>query len=303
MERILITGANGLIGRSLTPVLLANGYQVVHLLRRPPEESTIPYQLWDPGKGICAASVFDGIDHVIHLAGENIGAKRWTEKRKKAIRDSRVKSAELLFARSENAKLKTFVSASGISIYGTLTSDHIFSEDDQPANDFLANVTVDWERAADQFLARKIRVVKIRTAPVLSADDGVLQKMAAPVKFGFGAVMGTGKQYFPWIHIDDICGIYLKAIRDNAMHGAYNAVAPEHCNNETFTYALAGQLKRKIRLPKVPAFVLKIMFGKMGELILKGSRVSSDKIRNAGYVFRFLTLTEALRDVFSTNKH
>lgn len=296
MEKILITGGNGLIGKSLTDVLISEGYEVVHLVRSLNADSPVKQIKWNPEKNELDESVFEGVDHVIHLAGSNIGEGRWTKKRRKEIRSSRIDSANLLFEKSKNSKLRSFISASGISIYGTLTSEKIFDEEDEVKNDFLAQVTVDWENAADQFSARGVRVVKIRTSVVLSKKGGAFQKMIRPVQMGIGSALGNGKQYFPWIHLEDICRIYLKTIQDDSMHGAHNAVAPDHCTNKELTKKIATILGKKIWLPPVPGFLLKLFFGEMANLILKGSRVSSDKIQKAGFEFKFSKLDDALQD-------
>lgn len=296
MEKILITGANGLIGRRLSSLLKAAGYDVVQLVRKIDPKAGLKQFKWNPDLSELDEAVFKNVDHVIHLAGSNISEGIWTKKRRKKIHDSRILTANLLFTKSNGTNLKSFISASGISIYGTLTSEKIFSEDDLATSDFLAQVTVDWEKAADQFSARNTRVVKIRTSVVLSASGGALEKIVKPIQLGFGCVLGSGKQYFPWIHIDDVCQIYLKAIRDINLSGAYNAVAPEHSSNKELTKAIAKVLGKKLWLPAVPGFLLKLRFGEMANLILKGSRISSDKIQKAGFEFKYPTLHNALKD-------
>lgn len=296
MQKILITGANGLIGQHLTKLLLQEGYAVAHLVRTINSKSTVEQFTWDPTTKKLDESVFKNVDHVIHLAGENLSAGRWTQKRKTALHASRIESAQLLFKQSQNSSIQSFITASGISIYGTETVDKIFTEEDKPALDFLAQLTVDWEKAADQFAARNVRVVKLRTAVVLASNGGALQQIAGPIRKGLGAVLGSGKQYFPWIHIDDLCHIYLNSIRNTNMHGAYHAVAPEHCTNQQLTREIAAILGKKIWLPSAPAFVLKAAFGEMANLILKGSRMSSEKIQQSGFVFQYPHLKDALEN-------
>lgn len=296
MEKILITGASGLIGKKLTERLSENGYEVIHLVRKTPTNSKVKFHLWNPDKKELDESAFENIDHIIHLAGENISNKRWSAKQKKVLHDSRIATANLLFEKSQNSKIKTFVSASGISLYGTATTEKIYEETAKSTADFLAQLTVDWEKSADQFSNRGARAVKIRTAVVLSKKGGALEKMLKPIRIGFGSPLGNGKQYFPWIHLDDLCQIYVKSIQDHTMTGAYNAVAPEHCTNRELTLAIAKSLGKKIWLPAVPAFVLKLLFGEMGNLILKGSRISSTKILKTGFQFQYPTLDAALKD-------
>lgn len=296
MEKILITGASGLIGKKLTELLSAKGYEVIHLVRKTPANLNVKFHLWNPEKRELDESAFEDIDHVIHLAGENISNKRWTDNQKKVLHDSRIATANLLFEKSRNAKLKTFVSASGISLYGTVTTENIYEEESKPTTDFLAQLTVDWEKAADQFSDRGVRVVKIRTSVVLSKSGGALEKMLKPIRMGFGSALGSGNQYFPWIHLEDLCQIYIRAIQDQSMKGAYNAVAPEHCTNRELTNTIAKALGKKMWMPAVPAFAIKLLFGEMGNLILKGSRISSAKILKTGFQFQFPKLDEALKD-------
>ena len=166
-----------------------------------------------------------------------------------------------------------------------------------PGDDFLGHTCKLWESTADEFSAVGIRTVKIRIGVVLSKQGGALSKMAMPVKRGFGSAIGSGKQFIPWIHIDDLCEIYIKAIEDLDIHGAYNAVAPEDVSNKEFTQTIASILKRKLWFPNVPAFIMKLVFGKMSEILLQGSRVSSKKIQDAGYKFQYPSLESALKHI------
>jgi uncharacterized protein len=296
MERILITGANGLIGKSLTDLLVKEGYEVMHLVRKPDLKSAVRQHSWNPSENLLDPEVFSGVDHVIHLAGSNIGEGRWTKNRRNEMRKSRIDSANLLFEKSKNSSLKSFVSASGISIYGTVTSEEIYTENAEAASDFLGQLTVDWEKSADQFLQRNVRVVKIRTGVVLSKNGGALHKMTKPFRFGFGAALGKGNQYFPWIHLDDLCHIYLSAIRNTSFQGAYNAVAPQHITNRELTQKISKQIGKRIWLPAVPSFLLQLLFGEMAGLILKGSRVSCQKILDTPFSFKYPQIEEALKD-------
>lgn len=302
MEKILITGGTGLIGKNLIPVLQKNGFEVVLLVRKAPANSTIKYHLWNPDQNELDESVFDGVDHILHLAGENIGAKRWTKSRKKKLYDSRIKSANLLFEKSKNANIKTFITASGVNFYGTITSDHIFTENDQPGSDFLSQLTLDWEKSADQFSNRGTRIVKLRTGVVLSEKGGALEKILIPFKWNVGSELGDGKQYMPWIHLNDLMQIYVNAVTDKNMNGAYNAVAPTHITNSELTSLIAKNLGKKLWAPRVPAFVIRLLFGEMGNLVLKGSRVSSEKLINQGYTFQSPKLEETITNLISVKK-
>lgn len=299
MARVLITGGTGLIGKHLSQRLQERAYEVAILSRARKKEEQIPTYYWDIDKSEVDKEAIANADFIIHLSGTSIGEKRWTTKRKQQIVDSRIRSGQLIFGelRKQNKKLRAFISASAIGYYGAITSIKVFSESDPPGDDFLAQTCIDWEDAADRFNDLGIRTVKIRTGVVLTNRGGALAKMLFPIKAGFGAAIGSGKQYLPWIHIDDLCDIYIKAIEDVQMNGAYNAVAPEHLTNKEFTQSLAHILKRALWLPNIPAFVMKLIFGKMSVILLKGSRISSKKIQAAGYTFLFPTLDDALEQL------
>jgi uncharacterized protein (TIGR01777 family) len=193
--------------------------------------------------------------------------------------------------------VKTFVTASGISYYGYGDKTQVFTESAPPANDFLARVAQQWEAEADKISELGVRVVKLRIGLVLSQKGGALKELAAPVKFFAGAPLGSGKQLMNWIHIDDLCGMFIKAIDDPNMSGVYNATGPHPVTNREMTKAIAKVLHKPVLLPFVPPFVLKIMLGEMAEIVLKGSHVSADKIVNAGFQFKFTDLEHALEDV------
>lgn len=301
MQTILITGGTGVIGRELNDKLRSKGYRVAILSRTTRKSADIPHYYWDIRKKTIEKEAIETADYIIHLAGANIGDKRWSKQRSKLIIDSRVESANLLFDKISTArkKPKAFISASAIGYYGTTTSDKIFCETDPPANDFLGETCKLWEQAADNFERMGIRTVKIRTGIVLSKQGGVLTKMLIPTKLGIGSAIGSGRQYMPWIHIDDLCGIYIKAIEDTRMNGAYNAVAPDQPTNKDFIQTLAHVLKKPFWAPAVPSLAINIIFGRMSSPLLEGSRVSSDKIIASGYNFLFPSLESALTDLLT----
>lgn len=303
MATILVTGGTGLVGRFLCKKLKDKGYSVAILGRTYQKNGVTPTYSWDIDKNEIEKEALEKADYIIHLAGVNISESKWTAKRKKLIIDSRVKSAQLIFEKlKENTNhVKAFISASAIGYYGTISTDKIFSETDPPANDFLGETCRQWEQSADRFEELGIRAVKIRTGVVLAKHGGALAKMITPVKLGVGSAIGSGLQYLPWIHIDDLCDIYIKAIEDTQMNGAYNAVAPEHKTNRDFTETLAHILKKPFWFPNIPTIVMKIIFGKMSTILLKGSRVSSEKIINAGYKFKFPNLEGALVNLIVEN--
>ncbi|WP_336687443.1 TIGR01777 family oxidoreductase [Chryseobacterium bernardetii] len=301
-EVVLITGASGLIAKELAKKI-ENEFEVRFLTRK--KRQVNEYE-WNITKGTIDESAFENISHIIHLAGANISEKRWTAERKKELISSRVDSAALLrnTLRKKEIKLKSFISASGINFYGTITTEKIYSETDPPGHDFLGEVVVLWERAADHFKEQNLaeRVVKIRTAVVLSEKDGALKKMLPPIKYGIGSALGSGKQYMPWIHIEDICSIYEFALKNTSFHGAYNAVSPQHTTNSELTQKIAEVLKKPLFMPNVPAFVLKILFGELANAILEGSRASSQKLQNAGFQFKFPDLYEALNSLLNKER-
>lgn len=303
MATILITGGTGLVGRFLCKKLQDKGYSVAILGRAGQKNLEIPTYSWDIDKNEIEKESIEKTDYIIHLAGANISERRWTAKRKKLIIDSRVKPAQLIFEKLiENTnQVKAFISASAIGYYGTISTDKIFSETDPPANDFLGVTCRQWEQSADKFEELGMRVVKIRTGIVLAKHRGALAKMIILIKLGIGSAIGSGQQYLPWIHIDDLCNIYIKAIEDTQMSGSYNAVAPDHKTNKDFTEALARVLRKPLWFLDIPAIVIKIIFGKMSAMLLKGSRVSSEKIINVGYKFKFPNLEGALVNLIAEN--
>jgi uncharacterized protein (TIGR01777 family) len=299
MAKVLITGGTGLVGTHLSRKLQGMGYEVAILSRTKRNENKLHTYIWDYNKNEIDKDAINTSDYIIHLAGVNLGERRWTSKRKQLIFDSRIKSAELIYNNidKENNKLRAFITASAIGYYGAITSDKVFSEMEPPADDFLGQTCKKWEQVADRFTDIGIRTVKIRTGVVLAKQGGVLPKIIIPIKLGIGSVIGDGNQYFPWIHIDDLCSIYIKAIEDTQMVGSFNAVAPEHKTNKQFIETIAHNLNKPFWFPKIPAIAIKVILGKMSEMILTGSRISSDKIKNSGFVFRYPNLESALEQL------
>jgi uncharacterized protein (TIGR01777 family) len=299
MARVLITGGTGLIGRHLCKALQKKGYEVALLSRTRNIQVEIPAYTWDLNKNEIEDEAVATADYIIHLAGSNIGSKRWTSKRKRLINESRINTGQLIFnkVKKQNKELKAFISASAVGYYGALTSDQIISEPDKHGNDFIGETCNRWEQMADRFTELGIRSVKIRTGVVLTKRGGALSKIIIPIKMGIGLVMGNGKQYLSWIHIDDLCAIYIKAIEDSNMVGSYNAVAPEYITNKEFIKNTARILGRPCWLTNIPDFAMKLIFGRMSEILLKGSRISSDKIRAAGYKFLYPSLESALKQL------
>ena len=298
MSKILITGATGLIGTHLTGMLQRQGHEVVHLSRRKSNGAIKTFE-WNIEKHVIEEDAFEGVDTIIHLAGAGIADKPWTEARKREIVESRTHSTRLLYealAKRRHA-VTSFISASAIGYYGFADDAEMLVETDPPGTDFLAGVVKKWEDEIDQISALNIRVVKIRVGVVLTMEGGALKEIVKPVKLYAGAPLGKGNQYLSWIHIDDLCRVFSYAVEHKTFTGAYNAVAPEPVTNRLLTTEIARILRKPNLLPAVPGFVLKILFGEMADLVLKGSKVSSKKLEDTGFEFQYASLDKALADL------
>jgi len=289
MKNVLITGGSGFVGMHLTTLLKANGYEVSWLTRKINTSIDIPQYLWNWGNKKIETEAIEKANIIVHLAGANVNGRRWNKKWKKEIYDSRIKSTDFLFEiiSKQPNKIKIFVSASATGYYDCATSEKIFYETDFAGKDFLATTCNDWEQAATKFSTIGIRTSIIRTGVIFSENSEAYKKINLPIRFGFGAAIGSGKQYFPWIHLDDLCGIYLKAITDNSMQGVFNAVAPKFINNAALTKAMANHFNKHIWLPNIPPTVIKILFGEIAESLLNGNRISSEKIIKCGFQFKY----------------
>ena len=266
-KRILITGASGLIGARLTELLLQQGHEVVHV-GRSQRPGRVPSYAWDVEKGTMDMRAMDSVHAIIHLAGAGIADQRWTTARKKEILDSRVQSIGLLYdvLKKGNYQVKSFVSASAIGYYGFGDENQVFTETSPAGVDFLAQVTKQWEEASEKINSLDIRVVKLRIGIVLSEKGGVLKSMATPVKLGLGAALGNGKQYLSCIHLDDLCGAFIKAVEDKSMRGVYNAVAIQPVTNLELTRAIAKTLKKALVAARGARFCVEAYVGRNGSV-------------------------------------
>ncbi|MBS1521054.1 MAG: TIGR01777 family oxidoreductase [Bacteroidetes bacterium] len=298
-KHILITGGTGLIGRLITDELLNRGYSVSHLSRKPGNNPRVKTYLWDVYKGQIDENCLESIGTILHLAGENIAGKRWTDKRKKQIIDSRTKSIELIYQliKSKPNQVNTIISASAIGYYSN-RGDELLTEDSLPNNDFMAQCCIEWEDAVDKGKELGLRILKFRTGVVLNKNEGALLEMAKPIKLGFGAPFGSGRQWIPWIHWQDVVDMYLYAIERINLSGVYNMVAPDPATNKQFTKALAKQLHRPVWPINIPSFVFKLLMGEMSTIVLASTRVSAEKIEKDGFVFKYPELTGALKELY-----
>ncbi|WP_233900368.1 TIGR01777 family oxidoreductase [Tenacibaculum piscium] len=296
MTKVLITGGTGLVGNKLQDIFKQKSIDFSILTRNPKRVNEFK---WDISQKYIDKKAFENVTHIIHLAGAGIADKRWTSQRKEILINSRVASSDLLFdtIKALNIRLDGFISASGIGYYGAITSNKIFTETDAPQNDFISKVCVAWEKSANQFTELNIPVTILRTAVVLSKSGGALSKINTPL---FLASLGNGTQYMPWIHIDDLCNLYVKAIENRQFTGIYNAVAPEHQTNNSFTRTLGDIIKKPIFLLNAPAFVLQIILGEMADILLKGSRISAKKTAE-NYTFEYPELKTALENIYHQN--
>ena len=280
-------------------MLKDKGYEVSHLGRSRNSKARVKTWLWSPGAGTIEEGALEGVTDIIHLAGAGIADKRWSEARKKLIIRSRTDGPALLHQElsKRNQTLKSFVSASGVNYYGTVTQENTFQEDDPAGDDFTAECCLLWEEGADLF-QEMARVVKMRIGVVMGRTGGALPRIARPVEFGVGSALGSGKQFVPWVHIEDVCRAFVYALENEALEGPYNTVAPEHLTNRELTKAIAKRRRMPLIMPKVPAFMLKMIFGEMSSLVLNGTRISSERLTAAGFSFNHPTIEGALENLY-----
>lgn len=287
-----------MVGTHLVPTLEAKGHEVVRLVRKTPQNANEIQ--WDAEHGFSdsESAKLENFDAVVHLAGDNVASERWSEEKKRRIRESRTVGTRVLVESLKKCASppKIFISASAIGFYGD-RGDEVLTEDSARGEGFFPDVCEEWEREAQKAIGFGARVVSVRIGVVLSKDGGALGKMLTPFKFGLGGVVGSGRQYMSWIAIDDLIKIFHFALENEQLKGAINATAPNPVTNEEFTKTLGKVLNRPTVLP-VPAFGIRLLFGEMGEkLLLEGCRVIPKKLQDSGFVFDFTELEPALRHV------
>ncbi len=299
METVLITGGSGLVGTRLSQLLIEEGYNVIHLGRKKARKGNIITYQWDVDSQTLEVEALLRADHIIHLAGAGVMDGRWTEERKKEIIRSRVATAKLLIdqLKKNDFHPKTFVSASAVGYYGNRGSE-LLDENATAGTDFLAEVCKAWEAAVQPVKELGTRLVINRIGIVLSSQGGALPQTAKPIQFGIGATLGDGKQYVPWIHIDDLCRQFIFSIKNEKLEGVYNATAPQPVTNKELTESIATALGKKTLSAPAPAFVLRLAMGEMADAILGGQRTTSMKIQDAGFGFQHPILVPALQDIY-----
>lgn len=294
-SQVAISGASGLVGSALSKALQAEGATVVPISRSSKGKNSDTI-VWDPNSGLLNPDRLNGIDTVVHLAGESIASGRWNDKQKAKIRDSRIKGTESMVKSMAtiSERPKTFICASAIGYYGD-RGDEVLTEQSNPGTGFLPEISLEWEAAADAAADLGMRVVKVRIGVVLSPKGGALQKMLLPFRLGMGGVVGSGKQYWSWIGLNDLVRVFQYCITHPKVSGAINAVSPEPATNREFTKSLGAVLKRPTIIP-VPGFLARLALGEMAnDLLLASARVVPEKLQQQGFEFQQPSLEDSLR--------
>ncbi len=303
MPTVLITGGTGLVGKAISQLLISKGYSVIVLTRQipnnaPTAQKNIRFAVWNVKTKNIDIDALQQADYIIHLAGAGVMDKKWTSAYKAEIVSSRVESSKLIAEKLQQHpnKVKAVISASATGWYAS--GKNLHTEDEPADNSFLGNTCRLWEESVESFSALGKRLVKLRIGIVLSKHGGALKEFMQPLRFGIAAILGSGKQIISWVHIDDLCRMFLHAMETESLSGVYNAVAPEPVTNKILTSTLAQKMKGKFYLPAhVPAFILKIMLGQRSIEILRSAAVSSKKIEAANFNFQFKTIDAALENI------
>ena len=300
----MITGGTGLVGKRLTAHLVSRGYKVIVLSRKAADNKqheSVTYATWDTHRQTINEQALQSADFIINLAGAGVMDRRWTESYKKEIVDSRVKSCSLIAesVKKYPNKVKAIVSASAIGWYGP-DKEHArpFTEEDEPSTDFLGQTCASWEKSISEAAGSGYRVCILRTGIVLSNDGGAFAEFIKPLRFGIAAILGNGNQMISWIHIDDLCRLFIYAMENDFMKGTYNAVSTMPVSNRELTLALAKEKKGRFYIPfYVPAFLLKIILGEGSIEVLKSTTVSNTKTTSAGFAFLYPSIESAINEL------
>lgn len=299
MAKVLIAGGTGLVGRYLAADLYEAGYTIGILTRGQTQAgSSYHYHHWNPAGGALDQELINHSDHVVNLAGANLGAKRWTSAYKRIIYDSRINSTRLLAEAINRADQppESFISTSAVNYYGIQRAG-LLTEEAAPGSHFLAKVCADWEWEANQVANAHTRVVMPRLATVLAPEEGAFPQMQAPVKWGLGAPLGSGKQRTPWIHIEDLVAILKLAIRNTELQGPYNAASPEHTTNATLMRAIAKARHKPFIFPNVPSVALKTFIGEFADVLMTDLQLDTSKVQQAGMTYQYADVVSAVTDL------
>ncbi len=309
MATIIITGGTGLIGKTLSKMLVGAGHSVIIFTRKAkPAEGKIRFVAWNVSKGIIDHAALAEADFIMHLAGAGVADKKWTEARKQEIVDSRVKSGELIVkALAERPhKVQAVIAASAIGWYGedpSVPNPNPFTEDMPPDESFLGRTCYLWEQSLEPLNSTSVRLVKLRTGIVLSNDGGAFAEFKKPVRLGIAGILGSGQQIISWVHIEDMCRLYIYCMEHADVSGVYNAAAPTPVSNRNLTLILAARMKGSFHIPvNVPVFVLKMMLGDRSVEILKSTTVSARKIQRRGFTFLYPSIEAAINQLIPSNK-
>ncbi len=293
MAKVIIAGGTGMIGQRIEKLLIENKHDVFILTRSPKKENHIA---WNPKLKSLDTSKIEGTNYIINLCGENIGEKRWSQKRKNELYSSRIETNEFLFDQFHGVNsLKLFLSASGISCYPLEPATKKWKESDPYGVNYLSVLVKEWEKSADLF-ARIVPVAKLRTSMVLDQKEGALQKLLPLAKFGVLSPMGSGKQWMNWIHAEDVARAYVFTL-ENDLEGTYNLTG-EPVNNVDFTRALLHSQGRKLIFPKIPSFLLKLILGQQATIVLDGAFGDNSLLKEKGFSYKFEKLSSALTNLF-----
>lgn len=305
MKTVLITGGTGLVGQRLSELLSEQNYQVRHLSRRENLQARFPAYAWDVKAGTLDERALDGVEYLIHLAGAGVADKAWTAARKKLILDSRVESLRLLNKhygeRPAEERPKALISASAIGYYGD-AGDQTLDETGSAGVDFLSETAIVWEQAAQSFTQLNIRTAMVRIGIVLSTQGGALEKMLPSYRFRIGAYFGNGEQYYSWIHIDDLCRIFIYLMESEEAQGPYNGTAPSPVPNKELAKAIATAKGQSALMMPAPTFAMRLFMGERADVVLEGTRVIPQRLREVGFEFQFPNLVPALKDLFEHKK-
>lgn len=301
IKTILITGGTGFVGKELVKLLLQKGYKINLLVRNEVKGNELPNLTpfkWDVYKNEIDKDCIKNADAIIHLAGEEIAAKRWTDERKQQIIDSRTKSIQMIYdlLRKNKNQVEHVISASAVGYYGD-RGNELLSEESLPSKDFLAETSIAWEEAVDEGEKLGLRIVKLRSGIILDDSGGAFPQMSKPLRFGFGVIPGSGNQWVPWVHFQDALNIYVYALENEKLKGVYNMVAPEPVTLETMMRSIAAAMKRTPLFVHVPEFALKLAIGEMSLMVLESTKALSVKLVKSGYKFKYPTIESTMSEI------